>query len=222
MHAKLRLQSTCSSVRRCSFACAAIDGDRIRSAIECAAAVKPCPLNEGEIASGVECLGPGRYGDRDLAVVTPGAPQRFQFCCICKKCWTGVLVEAHKHYRLRVIGEPDSWTDASWRPATLDETLAGWRTVADHPDIPSWQRPGTALLFRIGARWRPVPDADWFQVFFAIRDASGEDSEPERLERREQSFDAPLAGELYFFANDHPWRYGNNTGRMILEISAET
>lgn len=73
-----------------------------------------------------------------------------------------------------------------------------------------------------GARSRRVPDADWFQVFFVIRDARGADSDPVRLETPDQSFASPASGELYFFANDHPDYYEkNNTGRMSLEISLE-
>ena len=54
----------------------------------------------------------------------------------------------------------------------------------------------------------------------AVRDAAGEDSEPQRLVKVDQSFKAPLSGELYLFVNDHPDYYEkNNSGRMKLEIS---
>ena len=73
--------------------------------------------------------------------------------------------------------------------------------------------------FKLMAGFRPVAHADWFQLFGAVRDAAGKEGDPTRITEK-GGFIADSSGELFVFVNDHPYFYGNNSGRMSLEISA--
>lgn len=179
------------------------------------AEMKPCPIDKDAYDQN-GC--PAASGD--LAAVTAEAPQRFEFCSICPQCYTGIAVEAGQTYRLRIVGDPERWADGDWKPATAAEALEGWATLSDIPGTPWWKRAVFGPFIWMAKDSRPVPGADWFQVFFAIRDAGGSGSDPLRLKDVEQTFTAPRSGELYFFVNDHPDYYEkNNEGRMTLEIS---
>ena len=187
---------------------------------ECAAdaAMNECPLNKSEMEGGVQCP---KLGE-ELRHVAVDAPQRFYLCSICHECWSGIVVEAGKDYRIQIIGEPQSWGDGAWKAATAEEALKGWSSLSDIPDTKWWQYPVVGPFVWWAKRSRRVPESDWFQIFFAVRDATGTDSEPIRLQTVEQVFSSPASGELYLFANDHPAYYEkNNTGRMLLEISLE-
>lgn len=180
------------------------------------AAMKTCPIDRAQMENEVPCPRPGG----ELRRVTPEKPQEFHFCSICKECWTGVVLEADKDYQIRVLADPDTWADGPWQAATAAEALEGWGSLSDIPATQWWEHVVKGPFVWWGARSRRVPQADWFQVFFVVRDTAGTETQPVRLERLEQAFTPPIGGELYFFANDHPKFYErNNTGRMSLEIS---
>lgn len=180
------------------------------------AEVKSCPLDKAAYDRAGGCPAAGG----ELVAVTGEVPQTFGFCSICVQCWTGIAVEAGKNYRLRIVGEPERWADGDWTAATAEEALEGWATLSDIPETPWWKHAVAGPFIWMAKGSRPQPEADWFQVFFAVRDAGGSGSDPVRLKEAEQTFTAPRDGELYFFVNDHPDYYvDNNTGRMTLEIS---
>lgn len=175
--------------------------------------VKQCPLDESEL-SAQSCPGPGG----ELRDVDRAMPQLFYACAICRHCWSGVRVKSGMTYRIRAIGDPDAWMDADIPFPTADAALAGYERVSDARDMPWWSGWLLDLVFRWKARSRPVPDADWFQLFAAVGSAAGDDSAPLRI-TADGRFVAPADGELFTFVNDHPDHYDNNSGRMTLEIS---
>lgn len=178
--------------------------------------MKNCPIDSDQLHGGTPCPRPGG-AVRD---VTVDAPQQFYFCSICKDCWTGVRLEAGESYQIRIVGDPTSWADGGWKAASATEAIGGWTSLSDIPGTAWWEILVKGPFVWWGGKSKRVPEAGWFQIFFAIRSETGTDTAPARLERLEQTFDSPVRGELYFFVNDHPDYYEkNNTGRMSLEIS---
>lgn len=124
-----------------------------------------------------------------------------------RKFWnrTGIRVSAGCHYHLTALGSWRDWnitTDARGYPIAQ----AGW-----------YSRP---LLRALDGRKR-LPSANWFALVLAIEaDASTAAApftsgvDPSVGVRWVASRD----GELYAFANDHRWAYGNNSGSIQLSL----
>ena len=183
--------------------------------------LKTCPIDaKEEDAKLAACPEAGG----DLVRVTVDEPQPFQFCSRCRRCWSGVLLEAGRTYQLETVGNPVRWRDGSWTAETVEQALRGWRDLSDFPNVPWWERlvKGPAVWISAKTR-RVVRDADWFQIFMVVREVgskSERETTPERLVAASQSFTPSLSGELYLFVNDDPSRYtSNNEGRMSLRIS---
>ncbi len=70
------------------------------------------------------------------------------------------------------------------------------------------------LAFRLAERWRRAPGARWFALVGAVERRRATLFAIERG----RTWQPPLAGELYCFANDLPFMYWNNAGSMNLTI----
>ena len=114
--------------------------------------------------------------------VAADAPERFYFCSICPECATGIALEKGKRYTIRILADPESWSDGGWTAATVEEALEGWSSLSDIAGTKWWEHVLKSPFVWLAKGSRPVPDSDWFQIFFAVRDAAGQDGKPERLE----------------------------------------
>jgi len=107
---------------------------------------------------------------------------------------TGVVMRVGEHYRLRAEG--------SWRDMFITSGPDGYDT------------PWYSVAQRLATRLRRVPNARWFALVGAIREAEHIPfvigSEIETV--------IPATGTLVCFANDVPGFYWNNCGAVSLSI----
>ena len=115
---------------------------------------------------------------------------------------TGVVVEKGKTYSIKRIGN-HTWHDGGIRD--LDGN--GW-------NLDNQQLGLKEPLIRVMQPLRRVPDADWYGLCATV----GQNDEHARFIGNEGEFKAPKAGELCLFANDLDGRYGNNRGKLMVEI----
>jgi hypothetical protein len=74
----------------------------------------------------------------------------------------------------------------------------------------------SSFLLRACERFRRVPSANWFQLIGTI----GHTTDGRFVVGADLlDFLPPFPGRLYFFANDLPFMYWNNTGVLSLRIT---
>jgi len=134
--------------------------------------------------------------------VTPPAAPRSEcrgFTVLADQEWnsSGVVLEEGRCYRIDVIAICEQWKD-SWVPATPGE---GWTGFA-RPFGP---------LFRWRARY---PEAD----MFVLVGSAGRDPSRQFVVGDGADYRATTTGELFLFANDWAGAYGNNRGRLRMEV----
>ena len=132
---------------------------------------------------------------------------------------TGIDLVDGARYRLSAASS-QCWQDGDLPPCNA----SGWRL-----DDPAVQRALgrfgklTQRVIDAAQGSRVVPDADWFQLVAAVRNAEGDEHKwPIGLEAE---FEAPFDGRLMTLANDLESRmplmdrYGNNEGWVVVEVS---
>ena len=120
---------------------------------------------------------------------------------------TGVRLQTGRTYDFEVV-EHKGWADAS-----LKATALGWTSEAKtEVDNAGWL---TRTFITLMRPLRRAPNQEWFYLMgmvaevgdhaFPIGDAS--------------SLRVESSGEFCAFANDLPWKYGNNHGALKLRVS---
>ncbi len=120
---------------------------------------------------------------------------------------SGIQLEGGRTYAFKVLGE-----DPKWRDASIEADADGWTDQAE-ATIPWWMRDFFALLEAL----RRAPDRDWFYLMGMVAEV-GEDIFPIG---KEASWPVENTGEFCAFANDLPFMYGNNFGKITIRVDLE-
>ncbi len=117
--------------------------------------------------------------------------------------WSGVRVQAGGHYAL-VISPGERWKDAEFVCGP-----DGWRSE----DLP-WYKEAAVALFE---NRRRCPKANWFELVGAVGEEGGNFF---RIGKGGETatYQAPVDGELFAFANDLRTMYGNNHSEIRVTV----
>lgn len=128
-----------------------------------------------------------------------GQKARIEIRAIEKFCWSGVRVEAGATYEFR-IAQHETWTDA-----TIECGPEGWKT-----EQLSWFKEAFVRPLEDNRR---VPDAAWFELIGSVSD-DGQELHRIGAGGPDNRLTARRTGDLFCFANDVDWKYGNNSGAL--------
>ena len=134
-----------------------------------------------------------------------GETQRFTVYAPELYSWSGVRLEKGSVYSFQVpAGE-------TWKDKSIDCGAEGWTS-----EQLSWLK---EAIVRRYEEYRRVPAANWFELIGSIDDDGDSFF---RIGNGLDAFRAPESGDLYAFPNDLADKYGNNKGRIEVEIKRLT
>jgi len=116
--------------------------------------------------------------------------------------WSGVGLRKGGEYTFTVL-EGDTWNDAG-----ITCGPAGWESE----QLP-WYREHMMKAFE---ELRRLKDANWFALTGVLGD---EDKQLFLIGDKKDPYLAPEDADLYLFANDIAWKYGNNEGSLMVTIT---
>jgi hypothetical protein len=118
---------------------------------------------------------------------------------------TGIVLEKGKTYKLEARG---TWIDKDYE---VDANGFTTKEYCDkqHPDVL------TRILMEFLENIRRIPHANWFALIGTI----GKTTKTHLIIGTEKTYKAPGGGELFCYANDVFFAYGNNKGELELEIT---
>ena len=135
--------------------------------------------------------------------IAPGESATFDVHAREKFNWSGVRAESGGYYSFEI---PEG---EQWRDKNIDCGPEGWPN-----GLLTWLLAAGVKL----VEWlRRCKKANWFELIGAIGD--GEEN-LFRIGRggADATYRAPVDGDLFAFANDLPWFYGNNSGKIQVTV----
>ncbi len=120
---------------------------------------------------------------------------------------SGIRLAGGQTYAFKVLDKEQKWLDQD-----TEADANGWTDQAE-AELTWWMRDFFALLEPL----RRAPDSDWFYLMGMVAEV-GEDIFPIGMEA---SWPVENTGEFCAFANDLPFMYGNNSGKIKIRVTRE-
>lgn len=126
---------------------------------------------------------------------------------------SGIRFEHGLTYSIEVLDKEALGKDQTWTDAGIETDAEGW-TVQSLEDIGRLKRYFLTLVEPL----RRAPEYDWFYLMGMVAEVGEEifpigKGAPHTVEKK--------SGEFCAFANDLPFKYGNNSGKLKIRVSLE-